>query len=110
MPITSCRVQSSVASRKTVLRRSHQIAELRDVVSGGDSTAQLQSEIRCLSAEERQEVLRDANLPITIPADHALAMKADLALPWAKLRIVRRYTILTAHHAENQNLPLNLDG
>ena len=51
---------------------------------------QLQSEIRCLQKEEREEVLKGANLPITIPAEHVLAIKADLGLPWAKLRVISR--------------------
>lgn len=51
---------------------------------------QLKSEVRCLSKDERQEILKGANLPITIPADHVLAMKADLSLPWAKLRVITR--------------------
>lgn len=59
-------------------------------MSGGDALTQLQSEVRCLSKDERQELLQEAGLPIVIPADHSLAMKADLALPWAKLRKIRR--------------------
>ena len=90
MQVPSCRVPTSEASPITIRRRSHQLAKVRDTISGGASLEQLQSEIRCLSKEERQEILKDANLPISIPADHVLAMKADLALPWAKLRVIAR--------------------
>ena len=51
---------------------------------------QLRSEIRCLSKEERQDLLRSAGLPVVIPPDHALAIKADLSIPWSKLRVIRR--------------------
>ena len=90
MKVPSCRVASSEASKATILRRSHQLARVRNTVSGGSSLVQLQSEIRCLTKEEGQDILKDANLPITIPANHVLAMKADLALPWAKLRVISR--------------------
>jgi hypothetical protein len=90
MQVPSCRVPSSEASKVTIWRRSQQLAKVRDNISGGASQVQLQSEIRCLSKEERQEILNDANLPITIPANHVLAMKSDLAIPWAKLRIISR--------------------
>ena len=90
LPIPSCRVSSSAASSKTVQRRSHVISDLRTIVSGEDSFIQFQSEVRCLSRSQRQEVLKGAHLPVIIPTDQALAMKADLAIPWAKLRIIRR--------------------
>ena len=48
--------------------------------SSGASMVQLQFGINCLSKEERHEILKEANLPITIPSNHVLAMKADLAL------------------------------
>lgn len=90
MPVRGCRVRSSEASKTTVSRRTKTLAEVRSSISGGDSSVQLQSELRSLSKEEREEVLREANLPVVIPPDHALAIKADLALPWAKMRVISR--------------------
>ena len=52
--------------------------------------SQLQSEMRSLSKEEREEVLQSAHLPVVVPTNHALALKADLALPWSKLRVISR--------------------
>jgi hypothetical protein len=46
--------------------------------------------VRSLSKKEREDILQEAQLPIMIPTDHALAMKADLAIPWNKLRTLRR--------------------
>ena len=57
-----------------------------DIASGGDSTTQLAAKIKSLSKAEREQ----ACLPIVIPPEHALAMKADLGIPWNKLRILRR--------------------
>ena len=63
---------------------------VRDIASGGDSTTQLAAEIKSLSKAEREDLLQQACLPIVIPPEHALAMKADLGIPWNKLRILRR--------------------
>ena len=90
MPVPQCRVNSSNACRKTIQRRSHCLGKLRTAISGGDVVTQLRSELRCLSKEERQELLQSAGLPVVIPPDHALALKADLSIPWSKLRVIRR--------------------
>ncbi len=63
---------------------------VREVASGGDSTSQLAAEVNYLSKSQREELLPQVQLPVVIPADHALAMKADLAIPWTKLRVLRR--------------------
>lgn len=55
---------------------------MREIASCGDSTLQLSAEVKALSVTERQDLLQQAQLPITVPASDALAMKADLALPW----------------------------
>ena len=90
VPVRGCRVSSSEASRRTLKRRTEQIGRIRSLSSGGDSTAQLRAEIKSLSKEEREELLQQAGLPVHIPIDHSLAIKADLGIPWRKLRILRR--------------------
>jgi len=50
----------------------------------------MEAEMKCLTKEERDQLLHQAQLPVVIPCDHALAIKADLGLPWNKLRILRR--------------------
>ncbi len=93
MSVPQCRVSSSEACRRTIQRRAHCLSTIRTAISGGsgeDTVTQLRSDIRCLSKEERQELLRSAGLPIVIPSDHALALKADLSIPWSKLRVIRR--------------------
>ena len=92
MQVTDCRVASSKASVRTLKRRSETISKVRSLISGGDSTTQLAAEIQSPSQAERQELLQEAQLPVVIPTHQALAMKADLEIPWNKLRILRRYT------------------
>ena len=90
MPVRACRVRSSEASARTLSHRTQTLTNLRTHISGGDTSVQLQSEIKALTKEEREEILKEAHLPIEIPPDHALAMKADLALPWAEMRAISR--------------------
>lgn len=90
MQVTAGRVSSSTACHKTVLRRSKTLSAVRKIASGDDSNAQLQMEIKALTKSEREDLLKTAQLPITVPANHALAIKADLAMPWNKLRLLRR--------------------
>lgn len=59
-------------------------------MSVGDSSVQIHHEIKRLTKDERQQLLHTAELPVVIPADQGLAMKADLSLSWNKLRIIRR--------------------
>jgi hypothetical protein len=48
-------------------------------------------ELICLTKVQREELLQEAQLPVVIQTSHALAIKADLSIPWNKLRILRRY-------------------
>ena len=95
MPLSSCRISSGQASSKTLQRRTTQV---RALTSEGDSSVQLQAEVRSLSKEQREELIGQAGLPIKIPTDQALAMKADLSLPWNKLRVISRYVMTYLHH------------
>ncbi len=83
-------VSTSDASDRTIARRNKIIDRVRDVVSGGDSAAQLREEVKHLSKAERQELLHSGGFRLDVPAEQGLAMKADLGLPWNKLRIIRR--------------------
>ncbi len=90
MQVLSCRVSTSKASARTVKRRTEVLESVRTIISGSDSSAQLAAEVKVLSQSQREDLLQQVQLPLVIPADHSLAMKADLAIPWAKLRILRR--------------------
>ena len=92
MKVPSSRVPSTEASRRTVKRRVKVIDTVREGASGNDSSFQFTAEINYLSREQREELLQQAQLPLVIPADHALALKANLSIPWTKFRVLRRYS------------------
>lgn len=84
-------MESSVASNKTLKRRSVELEHVRELVSKGSSTEMLH-EVRTLAKEERESLLHSViPPPIVIPCDEVLAMKADLSITWKKLRELRRY-------------------
>ena len=65
------------------------MSAVREIISGGGAAQQLHDEMSTLTNAERQKLLSsECNAHIT--ADEALAIKADLVLPWRKMRIMRR--------------------
>ena len=91
MQVTRPHAASSDVSRRTTSRQSQELQQLREVISGGDASKQLQDELHCLSSEERKQLLRDSGFRLDVSAEQGLAMKADLAIPWNQLRTIRRY-------------------
>lgn len=76
---------------------------VRELVSCGDSPSQLRAEIRHLTKAEREKLLYENGFTLEIPAEKGLAMKAELSIPWNKLRIIRRqgkqqYTYPHSYH------------
>ncbi len=89
---------SSEASPKTIHRRCLEMSNVRAVVSGGTSSELLQKEVHTLPKEERHTLLADGGFGVEIPAEKGLAMKAGLAIPWNKLRIIRRSACIKLKH------------
>ena len=85
------RVVSSDASERTQRRRRDDLVERRERLSGGaeDMALQLGLEVRALTKEDRQKLLADAGVKLEIDATQSLAIKAELAIPWYRLRILR---------------------
>ena len=71
---------------------------IRSIVSGGEASVLIQKEVLTLSDEERQCLLATAGISSSIEIGPAqvLAIKAGLAIPWNKLRLLRRYDIINA--------------
>ena len=88
------RVPSAEASSRTIHRRSNELQSIRTTISKDSSTSQLQAEVKALTQQEKQQLLAGAGFTIDIPPEQGLAMKADLAIPWNKLRIIRRYKLI----------------
>ena len=92
--IVQARVPSADVAQRTLRQRSKFLASIRQKVSGGgetSATVQLAHEIS-QNKDERDELLREAGIavPHEAPAAEVLAMKADLAIPWNRLRSIRR--------------------
>ena len=90
------RIRSKIASKRTVRQRTGAIERVRAAISGGDgasSQAQLRHEVARTTSEERLDFLRDAGISVpannVIGPDTGLSLKADLALPFNKLRKLR---------------------
>ena len=86
---TKGRVSSPEASRKTRRRRSLELQNHRWDISGGalGAQSQLADELTRLQRAEQDALLRDADFALQKPGkDIALALKADLHLPWYRLR------------------------
>ena len=68
---------------------------VQDVVSAGSSTSQLKEEVQSLSHllshDEWKELFGEHKFGmVDIPPEKGLAIKADLNLPWNKLRLLKR--------------------
>ena len=98
MPLTAGIVHSLVASQKTLHRRTQQLEMAREVVSCGASVEQMEADVKGLSKELRQLILREAGLPVQIPPSYSLALKANLQLPWNKMCEVKNARTCTLLH------------
>lgn len=83
---------SSQATPKTVQLRTKELETHRKACSGGDQAYQLSREVKGCPLEEREQILQElqGGFKVQMPTNTALAMKADLGIPWAKLRAIRR--------------------
>ena len=88
--VTSPSVPSSASNKDTKRRRSNEMFKIRDTLSKGEISIQLKYELKSLTSVEREELMKEANFQVSIPPEQGLAMKADLCIPWKKLRLMRR--------------------
>ena len=60
-------------------------------MSMNETRPQLQAEVKMLSSEDKQELifLWSVGITIDIRPDQELVLKADLVIPWNKLRTIR---------------------
>ena len=63
---------------------------MRRIIGSDDLSLVLHQELRSLTNKEQNKLLLDAGLTVDIPPEEGLAMKADLAISWNKLRVIRR--------------------
>lgn len=90
MRVTKLRVDSGSAGMKTTRNRTRELGEHRHLTSQGSEICQLQDEVKACSPDERQQILANFQT-VVVSTSQAVAMKADLGIPWSKLRVIRRY-------------------
>ena len=94
MVVPKPKTSTQDASQRTKQRRTTEIEGILAVVSGGPENAcrmQQVAEIKRLNQVERQILVKEAGLKVTVPAGGGLAMKSSLAMPWNKFRKMRQY-------------------
>eukprot|EP00117_Sycon_ciliatum_P019771 scpid43167/ scgid17817/ len=94
MKIPTASVSSSEGSSRVLRRRELTLQSISEVVCGGESgsASQRVHSTRVMSKESRESLLHDAGVLSEKPASGVgLAIKADLQLPWYKLRKLQRY-------------------
>ena len=87
-------VPSDRAADTTLRRRSSELTRHAETVCGGVAGARAQevAGLQRLSAAEQEQLLLDAGIKAKKPSPgSALAIKADLSLPWSQLRKLRRW-------------------
>ena len=89
-------MSSAEACSRTVRKRSSDLEEIRAGMSK-DSRAQLQAKLKGLPGSEQNKLLVSAGITSDIPLEKGLALKINLAIPWNKLRTVRRYTACSSY-------------
>lgn len=93
MRVSKPRVDSGAATRETIRVRTAEISKHRHLTSGGANIVQLREEVRTCSSAEREQILSELHsggFKVEVPVSQILGMKADLNIPWTKLREVRR--------------------
>ena len=77
--------RAAACSPRTTCRRVRDVGQYRSAASGGEGEHLLEREVTTLSVESRKQLLEKAGITLTIPEQQALAMNADLSLPWNKM-------------------------
>ena len=93
MKVTKPRLPSTKATNKTVRARTAELSEHRNFASKGESSTQLQDEVKATTTEERELLLSElqkGGFKVDVSTCQSLGMKADLNIPWSKLRVIRR--------------------
>lgn len=90
MHITQAHCPTTSVSKRTLRSRCKEIQTARNVIGGGEPYTLLQYELHSLSVEERQQLLKDAGITPEVGPAEMLAIKSCLAIPWHKLRLLRR--------------------
>eukprot|EP00117_Sycon_ciliatum_P031872 scpid34853/ scgid24846/ E3 ubiquitin-protein ligase NRDP1; RING finger protein 41 len=103
--VTLSTTPSNEASASTIRRRSAELTTINHEVCGGSAGARAQevAGLKRLSTADQQTILQDIGLQAKASAPGtALAIKADLALPYNKFRLLRRWLKLLGVELESE--------
>ena len=103
MHVTNAHNPTTTLCTRTLKSRCSGLQDIRRIVSGGEPSALLQSEVLSLSNEERKSLLNEAGISdeIKIGPAEVLAINVGLAIPWNKIRLLRRYVEVIYSHASH---------
>eukprot|EP00731_Ephydatia_muelleri_P023928 Em0016g199a len=97
-PVTFIRItnphnSTTAVCSRTLKSRCSELQAIRRFVSGGQPSVLLQNEVLSLGDEQRRALLKEAGISdeIKIGPAEVLAIKVGLAIPWNKIRILRRW-------------------
>eukprot|EP00731_Ephydatia_muelleri_P023934 Em0016g205a len=93
MRITNPHNSTTAVCSRTLKSRCSELQAIRRFVSGGQPSVLLQNEVLSLGDEQRRALLKEAGISdeIKIGPAEVLAIKVGLAIPWNKIRILRRW-------------------
>ena len=93
--ITKAGVGTDKTTERTIRRQSTEIQQLRTVVSGGTRQTKQADEVLVLTKANQDKFLRQAGLKakMSLAPGTALALKADMPLPWYRLRKLRHWPV-----------------
>eukprot|EP00731_Ephydatia_muelleri_P032941 Em0024g485a len=93
MRITNPHNSTTAVCSRTLKSRCSELQAIRRVVSGGQPSVLLQNKVLSLGDEQRRALLKEAGISdeIKIGPAEVLAIKVGLAIPWNKIRILRRW-------------------
>ena len=93
MQVTKSHNPTTAVCTRTLKSRCSELQDIQRIVSGGEPSALLQSEVLSLSDKERKSLLKEAGISdeIKIGPAEALAIKVGIAIPWYQIRLLRRF-------------------
>lgn len=88
--VTSPWVDSASASQKTLRNRTDEVGSHRAIVSKHCETHQLKDEVKVLDSDESKKLVESGVFCSAVSVESTLAFKANLQIPWNKMREMRR--------------------
>ena len=86
----TCTHHKILVSCKQHQQESMVLKRLNDYIKYSHAMVSQRHLMRNLSKNESHNLLKEAGVMFELPPEQGLAIKADLVLPWKKLRIIQR--------------------